>query len=95
MHGGATRLLHVACSVLGLSPHARGSRRTVPSKETVFGSIPACTGEPCFLHGTGYANWVYPRMHGGAIAGAEFLTPYQGLSPPARGSHSEAPPNTD
>ena len=48
-------------------------------------SIPACAGEPVVPVVSYLMTWVYPRVCGGAPAGAAEFDPATGLSPRVRG----------
>jgi len=47
MRGGAKLILPSRDLTYGRSPHARGSRKRTSSCSPIWGSIPACAGEPC------------------------------------------------
>ena len=56
-----------------------------------IGSIPAHAGEPPSASTGPRPAWVYPRPRGGARYPDRFGCLDGGLSPPTRGSRSEAP----
>ena len=71
----------------GLSPRVRGNHsRTIPTR-AVYGSIPACAGEPRPRGGTIHSAGVYPRVCGGTILGTGNGIQITGLSPRVRGNH--------
>ena len=90
MCGGAPYSAAGGLLVEGLSPHVRGSRRRICSDEHIYGSIPACAGEPRTGLPCQPLPWVYPRMCGGAEIHDEKKLMIEGLSPHVRGSHELA-----
>jgi len=70
----------------GRSPRVRGSRRPLPQRLHVHGSIPACAGEPAALMGGVSCAGVDPRVCGGARSATEVNAPSRGRSPRVRGS---------
>ena len=87
--GGAEALALQDYQVEGLSPRVRGSRVERLPRGRVFGSIPACAGEPARNKARDPVVRVYPRVCGGATA--QFLSSASrvGLSPRVRGSHRQ------
>ena len=72
---------------VGLSPRVRGNLADNPPGLQVFGSIPACAGEPALLQRQLVVSGVYPRVCGGTDAHRGEAAPDQGLSPRVRGNH--------
>ena len=70
----------------GLSPRVRGNQAGVGSKSPLHGSIPACTGEPCYPQTRPWCRQVYPRVYGGTAVWACKYTGIHGLSPRVRGN---------
>ena len=58
----------------------------MPGSDLRYGSIPACAGEPLPWLPRSSPRWVYPRVCGGTICGAEPMTVTSGLSPRVRGN---------
>ena len=84
-HGGNSRRRPECHRQQGLSPQARGKRRTHEPGRLHQGPIPAGTGE---THGGGQNVTVgraYPRRHGGNCGGVGKSLLGGGLSPQARG----------
>ena len=50
------------------------------------GPIPACAGQPRFLHFPGLFSGAYPRLRGATHVHGGPITDLTGLSPPARGN---------
>ena len=73
-------------SLMGRSPHARGSPFGTAAIPTKKGSIPACAGEPWRRISTLLPRGVDPRMRGGALRWCVTNTMEWGRSPHARGS---------
>ena len=86
--GGADICPDLIFGYQGLSPRVRGSRPRVPWSCPVFGSIPACAGEPPRSHAPRPGRRVYPRVCGGAPEHGAALWREWGLSPRVRGSPS-------
>ena len=74
----------------GLSPRVRGNLPFLLIPAPVFGSIPACAGEPADAHHENHARRVYPRVCGGTVGGGGQIEGGQGLSPRVRGNRSVA-----
>ena len=71
---------------LGLSPRVRGNPRPIRPPLTLWGSIPACAGEPSVRSlGPSRAS-VYPRVCGGTRNGEQPRLLPLGLSPRVRGN---------
>ena len=70
----------------GLSPPVRGSRKEAIAARRSVGSIPARAGKPKVLRMISAGFQVYPRPCGEAASGDPARSPFQGLSPPVRGS---------
>ena len=70
----------------GLSPRARGSRRTWTVGRSRSGSIPAGAGKPARRSSSRVTAWVYPRGRGEALVVDCPHCRDPGLSPRARGS---------
>ena len=88
--GGTQGVPDDATSVWGLSPRVRGNRGRLCVAHGVYGSIPACAGEPTRCCRTGQPIGVYPRVCGGTIWRLKSDGWYQGLSPRVRGNPHEA-----
>ena len=84
--GGAAVYAVASLWALGLSPRVRGSQVGRCHAKRVFGSIPACAGEPGATGAGGGIRRVYPRVCGGAVCRFRFLDLTTGLSPRVRGS---------
>ncbi len=87
--GGADKLRPEVIALEGLSPRVRGSQLRVAGVGGLSGSIPACAGEPRMSRWATTANWVYPRVCGGARDGERTEHAGPGLSPRVRGSHQK------
>ena len=70
----------------GLSPRVRGNLFAIVLVAIVWGSIPACAGEPTTWRTIREGSWVYPRVCGGTEALAVLRPFYGGLSPRVRGN---------
>ena len=70
----------------GLSPRVRGNRREECPEVPLYGSIPACAGEPFSLSAFQDDLPVYPRVCGGTPKSVQGSSPIQGLSPRVRGN---------
>ncbi len=86
MRGGTSAVTWIGCSLVGLSPHARGNPPPSVTELRACGPIPACAGEPLALCWKTASPWAYPRMRGGT--GDPVLNAHmtEGLSPHARGN---------
>ena len=74
----------------GLSPRARGNRRSWGCNSRYARSIPACAGEPRLLLMQETPRKVYPRVRGGTSQFLHQVAAYSGLSPRARGNRGNA-----
>ena len=72
----------------GLSPRVRGNRVTRLTRNRIWGSIPACAGEPQLHFGSRLSYVVYPRVCGGTGRQLMKQTNLDGLSPRVRGNRS-------
>ena len=81
---GAVEADHVY--VWGLSPHARGNRRSAHYLLRHWGSIPARAGQPTMIVMIVCATTVYPRTRGATFSFAMRKSSARGLSPHARGN---------
>ena len=70
----------------GLSPRVRGNLRGFARGHWFLGSIPACAGEPPFIHSFNHSSRVYPRVCGGTMGAETAEHIRQGLSPRVRGN---------
>ena len=70
----------------GLSPRVRGNQILDTSCNSIFRSIPACTGEPVPPHLRHPLLWVYPRVYGGTNLLGVLGKLVWGLSPRVRGN---------
>ena len=78
----------------GLSPPTRGSPPCPEATGRCGRSIPAHAGEPDRSSRPGGVGAVYPRPRGGAPSTWGPQDPFQGLSPPTRGSRAQRPGRT-
>ena len=72
----------------GLSPRVRGNRLPPVNLSMMYGSIPACAGEPIAAGELVHDVRVYPRVCGGTSGAVRLSLPCQGLSPRVRGNRS-------
>ena len=72
----------------GLSPRVRGNPYTITECTDLFGSIPACAGEPRYFSQLADKHEVYPRVCGGTSTGALYCLTVPGLSPRVRGNRA-------
>ncbi len=86
MHGGTGYVKVRVHAAEGLSPYARGNRRSFLHAHRVAGPIPACTGEPLTGESCLTTPRAYPRMHGGTRQHSQLWRLNWGLSPHARGN---------
>ena len=70
----------------GLSPRVRGNLHPRYPDVLVFGSIPACAGEPVSAREPWLCPWVYPRVCGGTTLSDDDPRSVSGLSPRVRGN---------
>ena len=85
MYGESTAF---ACSMvigMGLSPRVRGILTENVLSQSVFGSIPACTGNPVSSQRGSSRPRVYPRVYGESSAHGRNSPSFGGLSPRVRG----------
>ena len=75
----------------GLSPHIRGNESSASLACSVFGSIPAHTGERLADLGDDRDNRVYPRTYGGTSVRRCRRAVPRGLSPHIRGNGHQGP----
>ena len=75
----------------GLSPRVRGNRHHQGLRLAVYGSIPACTGEPSTPFARATRRQVYPRVYGGTADGSVVSETVNGLSPRVRGNLGDEP----
>ena len=85
-HGEAALDGRSSQRLLGLSPPTRGSPLATPTAELLVRSIPAHTGKPWRGSAREASPAVYPRPHGEAPSPVRLDLPFDGLSPPTRGS---------
>ena len=88
--GGTALVERTGVVTAGLSPRVRGNRPVADRRGRLFGSIPACAGEPDGITMTTRASRVYPRVCGGTRACASTSRDSWGLSPRVRGNHGAA-----
>ena len=69
----------------GLSPRVRGNHARPVEDAAVWGSIPACAGEPSWAARPGRGHQVYPRVCGGTGHGMHTAQVGRGLSPRVAG----------
>ena len=72
--------------VMGLSPRVRGNLQLPDKGVVLWGSIPACAGEPSVLAQGAGDQPVYPRVCGGTLQYANGRRAIFGLSPRVRGN---------
>ena len=70
----------------GLSPRVRGNPESLSAYPSVYGSIPACAGEPPNRRQGIRADRVYPRVCGGTASWSPPPAYPAGLSPRVRGN---------
>ena len=70
----------------GLSPRVRGNRQRQRGRSVVYGSIPACAGEPAAIVDGALHDTVYPRVCGGTDGPPLEFDAHFGLSPRVRGN---------
>ena len=85
--GGTAIQLGVHLFYRGLSPRVRGNLAYDNPGDRVFGSIPACAGEPSLYPMRYSFLTVYPRVCGGTRVGIHYGHAMWGLSPRVRGNH--------
>ena len=51
----------------GLSPRVRGNPLSPRRRNAIYGSIPACAGEPVIIQRMSLSSAVYPRVCGGTV----------------------------
>ena len=71
MCGGTVEEIDALPDGRGLSPRVRGNRIDRHRITQVFGSIPACAGEPLEVIRMSLQFRVYPRVCGGTSAAAD------------------------
>ena len=91
MYGGTNLTTTKSCRSSGLSPRVRGNRRASMNTPVVWGSIPACTGEPVIGKVVSVAFQVYPRVYGGTALLSGTTWKASGLSPRVRGNRVSGP----
>ena len=87
-HGGCVRVLG-ACR--GSSPLARGTPKSAPVAEMVFGLIPARAGNTFQVSMKAARRRAHPRSRGEHMLGASRKATAEGSSPLARGTRSDDP----
>ena len=70
----------------GLSPRVRGNPTAAATETSIWGSIPACAGEPSQVYPARFATAVYPRVCGGTRRRFRNGKAVKGLSPRVRGN---------
>ena len=84
--GGTTRLPQRKPTLQGLSPRVRGNPQRRYPDHRLYGSIPACAGEPPPQQRVCDSHQVYPRVCGGTMTGCWQRLTKAGLSPRVRGN---------
>ena len=84
--GGTCASEPIHCNTCGLSPRVRGNLRYVALAFPLYGSIPACAGEPRGRESIDSQSAVYPRVCGGTTNISLFPRSRRGLSPRVRGN---------
>ena len=84
--GGTLRRERLRLRQGGLSPRVRGNRFISGVGEVLWGSIPACAGEPRWATTDARAKRVYPRVCGGTKPAMVNTDAVVGLSPRVRGN---------
>ena len=84
--GGTTNATDVRRLEMGLSPRVRGNQRVTLGESLIFGSIPACAGEPSPQDRVKTWEGVYPRVCGGTCTSNALTVDARGLSPRVRGT---------
>ena len=90
--GGTTPLDITGSGITGLSPRVRGNLIGDDAAQLVYGSIPACAGEPDVRGGAATRIRVYPRVCGGTKALRVPTSAGSGLSPRVRGNRTAPVP---
>ena len=88
--GGTGLAVQVVSFGKGLSPRVRGNQAVWRGAVDVYGSIPACAGEPLGRPRACACRGVYPRVCGGTVAAAFSSRHTGGLSPRVRGNRDQA-----
>ena len=70
----------------GLSPRVRGNHFESLGIDQIYGSIPACAGEPSYRAAGYIVSGVYPRVCGGTGVLSRDEETQEGLSPRVRGN---------
>ena len=83
--GGNGHALFYLPDTTGLSPRGRGKRRSSDGYRRWYRSIPAWAGETVSTGGLLTLATVYPRVGGGNLVNARFISSFHGLSPRGRG----------
>ena len=89
--GGTALPQHAGGGARGLSPRVRGNPFTAKSRPVIYGSIPACAGEPVFWGRPSIMRRVYPRVCGGTRFSSRVFSCLSGLSPRVRGNPPPRP----
>ena len=84
--GGTLAPAERLCAFVGLSPRVRGNLALFLVGGFLFGSIPACAGEPCGAARPFPGMEVYPRVCGGTAGHRSAGRTPVGLSPRVRGN---------
>ena len=84
--GGTDRWRGMEAAGVGLSPPVRGNLPDTDPGSPMYGSIPACAGEPQGCPAYGRNRTVYPRLCGGTPHAVDAPADAPGLSPPVRGN---------
>ena len=90
VRGGSNKQYSWRLPRAGLSPRARGKRARRVDPTLPLRSIPACAGEAMHFGVRQAPSKVYPRVRGGSAEEVLRNAKYPGLSPRARGKHTEA-----
>ena len=94
LRGAAVCFMSAGKVIGGVSPLARGSHPKSVPHEAEHRCIPTCAGQPSRERFFFSENAVYPHLRGAACARPSQASRHIGVSPLARGSHSEIM-NTD
>ena len=78
-------------SVVGSSPHARGTPWIRSTPAMGIGIIPACAGNTCCAIRAMRRNWDHPRMRGEHSSAVSMVVMEPGSSPHARGTPHPRP----
>ena len=88
--GGTMSAVRAMADDNGLSPRVRGNPCCWKAVSRITRSIPACAGEPPYVHDRRDGAEVYPRVCGGTPCYGRWYRVNHGLSPRVRGNPAPA-----